>query len=182
MISSHDCRHLRCFRTAAICFSSMSFIDKNDMLSKFSLSFSPGIVSIISRFIFMSHYTTLPADFFNNILTQGDVTMIQSVLANPNLGTALQAISGYSKSLLETNVTKPVLQAFRDVGITCFGSTVKEARIKILEFLDQHPECRDMDPRRCINKILYWFCYQNHLQQEQGQQPVQANMIGFAFG
>ena len=130
----------------------------------------------------MSHYTQLTPEFFQNVLSGADMQVINSTTENPDLIPAIHSIIGYSKTVVQNNITAQVVQAFRDKGITCFGTTVKDCQSKIAEFLDYNPECRDVDPRRCFNKILYKIAYA-HVRQNNQHQPVQNQpSIGFTFG
>ena len=139
----------------------------------------------------MQSYTQLAPEFFKNILTPADMDIINTTVANPAVIPTIQAIIDYNKTQIMNNITKKVVKAFNDLGITCFGQTVKACQTKIGEFLDNNPECRDFDSRRCFNKILYKLAClyhqkpQNQVQQNQPiqNQPIQnQSSIGFTFG
>ena len=87
----------------------------------------------------MQSYTQLAPEFFKNVLTPADMDIINTTVANP---ATIQAIIDYNKTQIMNNITKKVVKAFNDLGITCFGQTVKACQTKIGEFLDNNPECR----------------------------------------
>ena len=133
----------------------------------------------------MAKYTELSEDYFNNILTEDDMEILNRTTESEKLNSSLAAILGYSKTLISNNITSDVVQAFRNHGIYQFGRTVKDAQVKICEFLERNPACKDVDHRRCFNKILYKLCYEHYLRNNANNhnqllhsQPT----IGFAFG
>ena len=131
----------------------------------------------------MLNYTEIPPEYFQNILTKEDMDLLDDTTQKENLNTAITAILGYSKTLIANNITPEVVQAFRNHGVYQFGHTVKDAQVKISEFLEYNPACKDMDPRRCFNKILYKLCYEHYWRnQANNQQQLQQPAIGFAFG
>ena len=95
-------------------------------------------------------------------LDQGAKELIEGCIENPNLRQEFKAIIDYQRTKLEEVIDKKLLKTMKGLGITCFGRTVKEAKVYILEFVDQHPELRDENPQRCLYKILYYFAYCYH--------------------
>ena len=133
----------------------------------------------------MLNYTQLSPEYFQNILTEEDMDILKTTTENESLNPAISAILGYSKTLVANNITPEVVRAFRNHGVYQFGQTVKDAQSKISEFLERNPACKDADPRRCFNKILYKLCYEHYWRNEankQQQQQLQQPAIGFAFG
>ena len=131
----------------------------------------------------MLNYTDIPEEYFQNILTQEDMYILKKTTQKESLNPAISAILGYSKTLVANNITPEVVRAFRNHGIYQFGQTVKDAQSKISEFLECNPTCKDADPRRCFNKILYKLCYEHYWRnQANNQQQLQQPAIGFAFG
>ena len=131
----------------------------------------------------MMNYTKLSEDYFKNILSEEDMEILNRTTENENLNPAIAAIAGYSKTLIANNITSEVVQAFRNHGIYQFGSTVKNAQVKICEFLEENPACKDIDPRRCFNKILYKLCYNHYWHNNANNQPLPSHpQIGFTFG
>ena len=133
----------------------------------------------------MSHYTQLTPEFFQNVLTPADMQIIRNTTETPKLIPAIHSIIGYSKTVVQNNITAQVVQQFQNAGITLFGTTVRDCQTKIAEFLDYNPECRDVDARKCFNKILYKIAYRHwlpHLQNLQNQQEENQPAIGFRFG
>jgi hypothetical protein len=72
---------------------------------------------------------------------------------------SMEKIMGYGKTRLVAAIDSSVVQHFRNCGVEIFGTTVKDAKVLIPRFLDEHPACKDSDPIRCFNKILYWLAY-----------------------
>ena len=130
----------------------------------------------------MKKYTELSQDFFKNILTPEDMQIINNTVENPALSKSIRAIADYSKTVVSNNITTAVVNAFRDMGITCFGTTVRDCQTKIAEFLDYNPECRDIDARKCLHKILYKITYAYHNPNQQNQPVQNQPAIGFTFG
>ena len=131
----------------------------------------------------MLNYTQLTDEYFQNILTKEDMDIINKTTENEALNPAISAILGYSKTLVANNITPEVVKAFRNHGVYQFGQTVKDAQSKISEFLECNPACKDADPRRCFNKILYKLCYEHYWHnQANNQQQFPQQAIGFAFG
>ena len=130
----------------------------------------------------MSNYTQLTPEFFQKILTSEDMKIIEDTNDNPKLIPALRSIVNYSKTSVLNSITTDVVQAFRNIGITCFGTTVRDCQSKIGEFLEYHPECRDVVAGKCFKKILY-KAYTDYHRPPQQNQPVQnQTAIGFVFG
>ena len=113
------------------------------------------------------HYTQLTPQFFNNVLQPGDLNVLHAVADNPDLIRAMESIIGYSKTRVAAAITAEVVKTFNNHGICIFGTSVKDAKVLIPRFLDEHPECRDSVPIRCFNKILYYLAWKWHLQNSQ---------------
>lgn len=110
------------------------------------------------------HYTQLPESFFNGLLSAEDLKILKTVMDNPRLIPAMGAIIGYSKTRVTAAITSDIVKVFTNYGICIFGTSVKDAKVSIPRFLDEHPECRDADPSRCFLKILYYLAREWHLQ------------------
>ena len=110
------------------------------------------------------HYTQLTESFFNSLFSAEDIELLNTVMDNPRLIQAMEAIIGYSKTRVTAAITSDIVKWFTNYGICIFGTSVKDAKVMIPRFLDEHPECRDADPTRCFNKILYYLAREWHLQ------------------
>lgn len=109
------------------------------------------------------HYTQLTDSFFNSLFSAEDLELLNEVMDNPRLIPAMEAIIGYSKTRLTAAITSDIVKVFTNYGICIFGTSVKDAKVFIPRFLDAHPECRDADPIRCFNKIIYYLAREWHL-------------------
>ena len=129
------------------------------------------------------HYKTITPEFFQRVLLSGDMEIIEETVNNPYLVNSLNAIIGYSRTNIQSAITAQVVKDFNSLGITCFGTTVRQAQVKILEYLDENPACRDIESKRCFNKILYKIAYEHQQQAQRVQQQLQQTpAIGCTFG
>ena len=64
---------------------------------------------------------------------------------------------GYRKGVVANAINADVVKFFRDCGIEIFGTSVRDAKVLIPRWLEEHPACKDRDPERCFWKILYWL-------------------------
>ena len=97
---------------------------------------------------------------FFQVLSKADIAVMEGVRSYPNFIQAMEAITGYRKTHLANAINADIVRAFRDAGVDIFGSSVKDAKVLIPRWLDEHPACKDRDPTRCFNKILYWLSWE----------------------
>ena len=101
--------------------------------------------------------------YFSAHLTRDDTQIMKVVRRAPSYIGAMANIMGYKKSVIANGVNKDVVKFFRDCGIEIFGTSVKDAKVLIPRWLEDHPACKDRDPERCFWKILYWLAEDWHL-------------------
>ena len=106
----------------------------------------------------------VPMEFFNRLSREEKIT-IEEAARNKNFRESIRSIIGYSKLRVEHAINKQVVQEFISLGIVCFGTTVKAAKIHLIDFLERHVELRDEDPEKCFWKVAYYFsyCFRNNL-------------------
>ena len=86
-----------------------------------------------------------------------DKVVIQQTIMHPELRTAIQCIAGYARHRIESAINKQILEEFLSNGITAFGTRVKDAKVLIPRFLEDHQELKDVEPIRCFTKITFYF-------------------------
>ena len=96
-------------------------------------------------------------DDFHQVLTPTDIAIMDATREHPDYITSMERIMGYVKTRLITAIDANVVKHFKNCRVERFGSSVKDFRYLIPQFLDEHPACKDSDPTRCFNKILYWL-------------------------
>ena len=104
------------------------------------------------------------AESFNGVLSRADIAIMESTRRYPNFINAVQGITGYRKTRIANAINGAVVKKFKDAGVVIFGDSVKDAKVLISRWLDEHPGCQDGDPNRCFNKILYWLAWDWHLE------------------
>ena len=113
------------------------------------------------------HSAPLPTipDRLLAMVTESDRVVIEQVARNPALRETLRSINEFSKRAVEAAVNKKVVDEFLNLGITAFGTKVKDAKVYILDFLNRHPELKDGSADICFSKIVYYFafCTQNNI-------------------
>ena len=102
-------------------------------------------------------------DYFSNWLSPDDIQIMKVVRGAPSYIGAMANIMGYKKSVIANGVNKDVVKFFRDCGVEIFGTSIKDAKVLIPRWLEDHPACKDRDPERCFWKILYWLAEDWHL-------------------
>ena len=107
--------------------------------------------------------TNATSEAFSPYLTQADKVLIEETIQNPELRDTLQSITHAQKTVIEESITKTVVKMFLNWGIDRFGSKVKEVKIYLTNFIEQHPEVKDADPKKCFIKVVYYltYCYLN---------------------
>ena len=106
----------------------------------------------------------VPLDAFDG-LSDGDRITIETAAHCPNFRANLDSIIKYSRLRVEHEINKHVVEHFLSLGISCFGTKVKEVKVHLIAFLERHIELRDADPTKCFWKVAYYFAYcsQNNL-------------------
>jgi cytochrome b involved in lipid metabolism len=97
-----------------------------------------------------------PEDFYG-VLSRTDIAIMNATRDYPDYITSMEKIMGYVKTRLVETIDVNVVKHFRNCGVERFGSSVKDFRYQITKFLEEHPACKDSDPTRCLNKVLYWL-------------------------
>ena len=100
------------------------------------------------------------AESFNGVLTRADIAIMESTREYPNFIHAIEGITGYRKTRIANAINADVVRAFKNAGVVIFGDSVKDAKVLIPRWLDEHPGCQDANPIRCFNKILYWLAWE----------------------
>ena len=96
-------------------------------------------------------------EYFSNWLSPDDIQIMNVVRRAPGYISSIESIMGYRKGVIANGVNAAVVKFFRDCGIEIFGTSVKDAKVLIPRWLEEHPACKDRDPERCFWKILYWL-------------------------
>ena len=99
------------------------------------------------------------AEDYHAVLNPADIAIMDATRAYNDYIPAMERIMKYSKTRLVAAIDKNVVKHFNDCGVCIFGKSVHDAKVLIPRFLDEHPACKDSDPTRCFNKILYWLAY-----------------------
>ena len=102
---------------------------------------------------------------YHKVLSPHDTAIMNATRQAPEYIDAMASIMGYVKSRLVGAIDASVVKTFKDCGVCIFGDTVRDAKVLIPRWLDEHPACKDADPIRCFNKILYWLAYDWQVQQ-----------------
>ena len=107
---------------------------------------------------------TLPQEL-ESLITDGDKMVIEQVVRNPTLRQTMSDVCDFSKRAVEAAINKSVVDRFLNLGITAFGTKVKDAKTYIMDFLRRHPELRAQSADKCFTKIVYYFefCTKNNL-------------------
>ena len=100
----------------------------------------------------------IPEDY-HEVLRPTDIAIMDATRSYPDYIQAMENIMGYGKTKLVAAIDSAVVRHFKNCGVSIFGDSVKDAKVLIPRFLDEHPACKDSDPTRCFNKILYWLAY-----------------------
>ena len=91
------------------------------------------------------------------LITQEEKTLIQACAYRPEIRNNLRSIVGYSRSKMQQAITKNVISALNDYGVTQFGKTASGAKVMITSFLEEIPELKDENTEKCLTKIVYFF-------------------------
>ena len=97
-----------------------------------------------------------PEDFYG-VLSRTDIAIMNATRRYPEYIDSMEKIMGYVKTRLVAAIDANVVQHFKNCRVEIFGSSVKDFKNLIPKFLEEHPACKDSDPTRCLNKILYWL-------------------------
>ena len=100
------------------------------------------------------------AESFEGALSRADIAIMESTRQYPNFIAAVQGITGYRKTRIANAINGDIVRKFKNAGVVIFGDSVKDAKVLIPRWLDEHPGCQDGDPIRCFNKILYWLSWE----------------------
>ena len=95
------------------------------------------------------------------MISESEKSVIKACAFKPEIRSVLQAIDGYSKTKMQQAVTKQVMTALNDYGVTQFGKVASSAKILITSFLEDYPELKDENPEKCFTKIVYFFSLSN---------------------
>ena len=109
---------------------------------------------------------------YQQVLSGHDISIMNATRGSPEYIDAMASIMGYGKSRLVAAIDASVVQTFRDCGVTIFGESARDAKVLIPRWLEDHPACKDADPTRCFNKILYWLAWDWQLQQQAGRAQI----------
>ena len=109
---------------------------------------------------------------YHQVLSVHDTSIMDATRQSPEYIEAMASIMGYGKTRLVAAIDSSVVQQFKNCGVTIFGDSVKDAKVLIPRWLEDHPACKDADPIRCFNKILYWLAYEWGLQQQMQQAQI----------
>ena len=105
-------------------------------------------------------------NYFSVHLTNDDIQIMNVVRKSPSYITSMENIMGYRKGLVANAINANVVKFFRECGVEIFGTSVRDAKVLIPRWLDEHPACKDRVPERCFWKILYWLAREWHLTHE----------------